>query len=771
MSRIDLPRRDDILELIEQKLDIPRCDDLKVNGIDEIISWHSKVPKGWRLEESGIQNLKKLRRFKFLVKDGKEVISNNPPIWCDEIPEVKAGSTSSTRFRTWKIALFGSDKRFPSNKITSDDPSATDGGAGVLEVIVTGNTAPQAPVLIDLDKYCSGPPVALGSNKKGIIHCIARNNELLIVFSAKGKLEKQDQPWFQDGKKVGDSLIDHSLGDFGETLSQVKKCSLFCVTVSRSGTYSVATIEAKGCNSIHSPVIIPVEGNSIIALVTDFPDYWWHKGMTFCLNRPSKLAVFEVKDGSLVESKLNWTRPENDPKKTVGYFHGLRAEGSALLFFELATECHFGPSTIFMSPEISKVNGTWDMKSVIKVPEISMEVDVPERPFTVSGDQYIVLVPLTENERPSKVDGDWLKLLAYSVVEKKWSFRLVPYEIQLHKRTRAVRHGTLNEQEAGGDVAVSSIMICGMTRLKDWIFPAPADDGSSISTLQVLKFTTTDANIRETLFPRDEGQKRVQSHVYTKDTISTPKGVIAILHGGPHAPLGYTETGQSLTVQLLVELGYKVVALNYVGGLSENQRCGGAGEKDVQSVYEALQEVNRSYPDIPVGAFGGSHGGFLSCHLADGAKRPIDINLKAVVSINPVTDFFTSVMQSDIPDWALRESLGDSAPTYDVNTFLGTPELVERHFPKMWRSGPMSGAATVDVPSLMIVGLADLRCPPIQGIKWAETVKRMNPELPVDLLRYPNIGHACRGTEDHSVWVEMEVAYHTVRWLDHFMSK
>ncbi|ODM91045.1 Acylamino-acid-releasing enzyme [Orchesella cincta] len=125
--------------------------------------------------------------------------------------------------------------------------------------------------------------------------------------------------------------------------------------------------------------------------------------------------------------------------------------------------------------------------------------------------------------------------------------------------------------------------------------------------------------------------------------------MVVVPHGGPHG--GYVDS---------FSLGFGVLRLNYIGGTGGNrdtadELLGKVGDRDVKDCQGMVEKILNSIPSLnpnQVGVFGGSHGGYLACHLSSAYPDAY----KAAVALNPVTDFGTMVGTSDIADWVYAEA-------------------------------------------------------------------------------------------------------------------
>ena len=105
--------------------------------------------------------------------------------------------------------------------------------------------------------------------------------------------------------------------------------------------------------------------------------------------------------------------------------------------------------------------------------------------------------------------------------------------------------------------------------------------------------------------------------------------------------------------------------------------------------------------------YGGSHGAFISIHLA--ADHPE--SFKAVVARNPVTNKATKSQASDIPD---------NGMLVDVNT-SGIP--LPKSMSTLFNASPITRVSEIETPIYLMVGKQDKRVPPSQAISFYHEMK------------------------------------------------
>jgi len=204
-----------------------------------------------------------------------------------------------------------------------------------------------------------------------------------------------------------------------------------------------------------------------------------------------------------------------------------------------------------------------------------------------------------------------------------------------------------------------------------------------------------------------------------------PYKLIMHPHGGPHHR---ASSGSSFAVQLFAANGYAVFQPNFRGStgyglefLDANRNDFGGGDmRDILTgvdhlVSEGIVDADRQY------VYGVSYGGYMTCWLVGHTRQ-----FRAAVAQNAVTDLNAMWYLSDLQSWTEWEFGG---PPWEV------PEAMHRH-------SPLSYAADVRTPTLILHAANDRRCPLAMGTMFHRALKRHGVET--QMVIYPEEGHPIR---------------------------
>ncbi|XP_063797510.1 acylamino-acid-releasing enzyme isoform X2 [Pseudophryne corroboree] len=207
--------------------------------------------------------------------------------------------------------------------------------------------------------------------------------------------------------------------------------------------------------------------------------------------------------------------------------------------------------------------------------------------------------------------------------------------------------------------------------------------------------------------------------------------LVVFPHGGPHSSF---VSEWMLFPAVLCRMGFAVQLVNYRGSLgfgqdSVSSLLGRVGEQDVKDMQTAVLQVLQTEPIDPhkVVLCGGSHGGFLSCHLI--GQYP-DF-YKACIVRNPVTNIPAMAGSTDIPDWCHVET----GRTY---SYQALP--VAAQWEDMLNKSPITYVPQVRTPVMLMLGEEDRRVPNTQGLEYYKALRAHN--VPARLLWYPDNNHS-----------------------------
>ncbi|XP_054832028.1 acylamino-acid-releasing enzyme-like isoform X2 [Eublepharis macularius] len=225
-------------------------------------------------------------------------------------------------------------------------------------------------------------------------------------------------------------------------------------------------------------------------------------------------------------------------------------------------------------------------------------------------------------------------------------------------------------------------------------------------------------------------------------------------HGGPHAVF---EACWHPTMACLCQLGFAVLMVNYRGSLGFGQASidsliSRVGVQDVEDTQLAVELALQSEPLDPnrIALLGGSHGGFICCHILGRYPKMY----KACAVRSPVINMATLLGTSDIPDWRY--------------TSLGLPYCFERipseeDLVTMLRHSPIIHAAKVFTPLLLCVGGKDRRVSPYQAVEYYRVLQARG--IPVRLLWYPEGNHTLSGVQ-----TEADFFMNCAQWIIQHLS-
>jgi dipeptidyl aminopeptidase/acylaminoacyl peptidase len=208
----------------------------------------------------------------------------------------------------------------------------------------------------------------------------------------------------------------------------------------------------------------------------------------------------------------------------------------------------------------------------------------------------------------------------------------------------------------------------------------------------------------------------------SKPGAKQPYPLVLHPHGGPHSR---STAGFNFTVQVLAAHGYAVFQPNYRGSDGYGQKwinadrfdLGGADMRDMLTGIDHLIDkgiVDRDRQFV----YGVSYGGFTTSWLIGQTRQ-----FRAAVPQNAVTDLTAMWGLSDIQSWTEWE-------------FGGRPWEVPQ---AMREHSPLTYAANVRTPTLILHAVSDRRCPLPMGRMFYRALQSAGVET--RMVLYPEEGH------------------------------
>lgn len=195
------------------------------------------------------------------------------------------------------------------------------------------------------------------------------------------------------------------------------------------------------------------------------------------------------------------------------------------------------------------------------------------------------------------------------------------------------------------------------------------------------------------------------------------------VHGGPN---GAFYDAFNTTQQVLATSGYLVLAVNPRGSSTYGKEfmmsvLGDWGGEDYQDLMASVEDVaQRPYVDeTRLGIHGYSYGGFMTSWIIGHSDR-----FRAAVVGAPCIDLYSMYGTSDI-----GISFGESQ--WGGTLMDSAEELLKR--------SPITYAANVNTPVLLLHGEADMRCPVSQSEEYFQVLRRLGKE--VEFVRFPDSSH------------------------------
>ncbi|WPU63873.1 S9 family peptidase [Peredibacter starrii] len=256
-------------------------------------------------------------------------------------------------------------------------------------------------------------------------------------------------------------------------------------------------------------------------------------------------------------------------------------------------------------------------------------------------------------------------------------------------------------------------------------------------------------NVEKKIFEVGKG-KKVEGWLMTPQEANGKLPLLIDAHGGPHSMV---EFGFSYHVYwyLLASRGWAVLALNPEGsgshglGFAEELR-GRWGEKDFSQYMEAIKILqDENIIDDRLAIAGKSYGGFMSAW-----------------AIGHSDDFKAAIVSAPVVN--LESHYGTSDSGFYVDEFDMDADI--NHYREIFREhSPITYAANVKTPTLILQGEEDQRCPVGQSEEFFSSIAK---NCPAELILYPEEHHdlAEAGKLSHRVDYHQRIADWCDKWVN-----
>lgn len=217
-------------------------------------------------------------------------------------------------------------------------------------------------------------------------------------------------------------------------------------------------------------------------------------------------------------------------------------------------------------------------------------------------------------------------------------------------------------------------------------------------------------------------------------------------HGGPISNYGDRFSAE---MQLYASAGYIVFYPNARGSTSYGEAFGnllyhnypGDDYQDVMDGVDVCIGRGIAHED-QLFVTGGSAGGIMTAWIVGKNNR-----------------FEAAVVAKPVMNWISKTLTADNYFYYAENRFPGQPW---ENFETYWRFSPLSLVANIETPTMVMVGMNDLRTPPSEAKQLYHALKLRKVETL--LVEIPEAGH---GIADRPSNLISKIA-HTLAWLDKY---
>ncbi|MBU5430127.1 prolyl oligopeptidase family serine peptidase [Kineothrix sp. MSJ-39] len=243
-----------------------------------------------------------------------------------------------------------------------------------------------------------------------------------------------------------------------------------------------------------------------------------------------------------------------------------------------------------------------------------------------------------------------------------------------------------------------------------------------------------------------QNKKRVGHYFHTENP---PKGLVLLIHGGPHYCFGYDF---SFDIQFLTENNYNVVLCNPTGSIGYGElHAKGTyhdwGGKDYIEIMNCIKTAREKFAmgKYPVSVMGGSYGGFMTNWIIGH------------------TDFFCcAISERSTCNRYSQAGTSDCAFRYGMFEFNGTAWEHPLHY---MEHSPISYVKNVNTPVLLLHGDADMNCSIEQSEEWFSALRMEGKEaylaiFPKEFHDYKAIGSPASRRDRYRL---------ILWWLDKYM--
>ena len=220
-------------------------------------------------------------------------------------------------------------------------------------------------------------------------------------------------------------------------------------------------------------------------------------------------------------------------------------------------------------------------------------------------------------------------------------------------------------------------------------------------------------------------------------------------HGGPILNYGDRFSAE---MQLYAAAGYIVFYPNPRGSTSYGEEFGnllyhnypGDDYHDVMDGVDALIKKGIAHED-QLYVTGGSAGGIMTTWMIGKNKR-----------------FEAAVVTKPVINWISKTLVADNYYGYAYTRYPGQPW---ENFETYWKFSPLSLVGNIETPTMVMVGMDDLRTPPSEAKQLYHALKLR--KIPTVLVEIPGASHGIASKPSNLI---TKIA-HTLAWLEKYRKK